>query len=596
MQSPAHSPVDLPQFEVSDNEESVKREVRVPVSTPSPEQQVGASQQLLGEIAQNALQNDEGSVQRDVKTSCAPSAQSTTSQKVQAEASSGASFDRSATDRQEYNVQRLDQVDDDQQGQAEVRQRPNHQLPTKRSVAALQDLSPNRKRVKLDSSISDESSTSEDVDFENHKTRTREIRRQFFAASRTDHERLPSSQEELPQPRNITKSTAPLAPTARYVDARSPSPRSSSLRSYQQRDSGYSLIRQITTSTPITSVSHHHLTGKAYSSLLRAASHASSAQSHGMEDGFSIYKSAYPEYSGSLSQFAKSCQLLRRLSDEGRPLPQGVLDDFIYRHHHDYRGYLAEVIGSVELESPIPYEKFYMDCVEEPTHCKRVIKKVFIDALPPSDSFGKLSRDTMYDQQSRPASHEPQHAPKLFVLPQTVTRTSQSRSVAASESASNVLKIIPPFTGKLEEAETTIPPSNSLQDQLHRKEQEDSKKQSQESSVEEWLERAGGGSPELGTPVDLVSSRVPALDLRDQNETESELVRALHQSRPGRRPLQKHKRPSYRRAEKTLFRNFLDANSRLVAERQIWTSIEDGCKKQVRPEVQRIIDIFSWRR
>ena len=593
--SPAHSPVDLPQYEVLDGEESAKEEVRVPQSTPSPDQQLKASQQLWADIDRSALRSDREGPEESMKPARAPSATlSSPGHAVKEGSPSGPSSDGEEASRQEYNSQPIVQSDMERRGQAEVKQKPKYDLPAKRSAPHPQDLSPERKRVKLTSIISDQSSTSEDVDFEKHKARTRELRREFFAAKRTDHDRLPFSPLEFPPPQNKITSTARLAPTSQNVDTRSPSPRSSSLRSYQQRGSGHSLIRQITTSTPITSMSHHHATGMAQSSLLRAASQASSTQSHLLENILSAYKSAYPEYTGSLSQFARSCQLIRRLSDEGRPLPQGVLDDFIYRHHHDYRAYLADVIGSAELESLIPYERYYLECVDEPVYCKRIVKKVFIDVLATGDSVESLVR-SMYAQQSARGSYKlPPPETSSAVLPQVVSRRSYPRSVAASESASNVQKIAPSSTTKLEVVEKTTAPSNSLEDQLHRKEQ-DSKKQSQESSVEEWLEHAGGGSPELGTPVDAVSSQVPALDLTEESEMESELVRALHQPRPVSRPLQTRRRPPTRSAEKTVFQNFLEANSRLGAERQIWTSSRDDCPKQVRPEVQKIIDIFSWR-
>ncbi|EXJ64928.1 hypothetical protein A1O7_01267 [Cladophialophora yegresii CBS 114405] len=97
-----------------------------------------------------------------------------------------------------------------------------------------------------------------------------------------------------------------------------------------------------------------------------ASLHSLAAVAAGSEgEIFVKYRAAYPDYEGNADDFRRSYHFIQGvLNDEPDKIHSSLLDDAVFHHYHSYQPY-KEVMGFV---------KFFNECVEDPSHYKRIIK------------------------------------------------------------------------------------------------------------------------------------------------------------------------------------------------------------------------------
>jgi len=422
--------------------------------------------------------------------------------------------------------------------------------------ADKKELSNHRKHAKPSSVLS---VSSEDHDFRRVDNMTRIYRRGAFSSFRTN--------------------ATPLSPSTFLTS--NISPQSTSIHSSDRRQSDHtSVFKQITTSTPLTHVSARgegvlveRLTPT--SDMLRRSALRS-------EDQFLVFKQSYPTYRGNLTQFLKSCIMIKKIRAAGKMLPQCVWDDFVYRHHHDYRSYLLDIYKSDELENPMPYEEYYADCVPEPLHLRGIIRLAFIDSLSL-----KMDPKTTFD------------TPPVREMCQLDHLDDSGSPVAASSLASNVQAKEP----LSEVADKIIPKNNSttLESQLQLREQE--KAPQSQSSVDLWLQKASGAaSPELGTSDSLsAADNIPCIDLTDEADLTFDLAQELlpltnpfadiRRDAP-KAPVEESRLPN---AKTEPFKHFALEYAKLDVGKHEKLQIQADAESTRRANVQKIIDIFTWR-
>jgi hypothetical protein len=407
------------------------------------------------------------------------------------------------------------------------------------------------------------STSSEEPDFRRVDNMTRQYRRAVYSSFR----------------KIGTVAPFPLSTVA----ASNVSPTFECLPSSDRRHSAEtSILRQVTTSTPLTSISaqaQNHV--KERPALTSDMSRGSSEQP---KDQFLAFKQNYPTYGGNFTQFLISCRMIKKLRTAGKLLSQGVWDDFVHRHNHDYRSYLDKISQSNELESSMPYEEYYVDFVSEPVHLKGVLRLSFIDALSE-----EMDIATRLDSSPLRTASEAGHV------------HGQRRSIAASSSASN-LRAKESLPDKPDKT-TTQHDSMKLETQLQLKEQEKAR-QSQSSSVHLWLQKASGAaSPELGPSDSLAApSDIPYIDLTENEEALAfDLATELQTLKPRSANRKKgHWRASAEKARlpdaaTEPFKYFSSSHARLDDDKYGVSLAQTDAKGALRPAVQRIIDIFTWR-
>jgi hypothetical protein len=425
-----------------------------------------------------------------------------------------------------------------------------------------EELPKHSKPAKPTISSSMRSVSSEEPDCRRVDNMTRQYRRVIFSTLRK------------------TDIAAPLPPSA--VLASNVSPQSESLQSIDRRYSAQtSILRQATTSTPLTSNSAQ--AQKTLSEHPISTSELSKKSSLQPENQFLVFKQNYPTYGGNFIQFLMSCRMIKKVRTAGKLLPQGVWDDYVCRHNHDYRSYLDDIAQSNEPESPIPYEEFYVDYVSEPVYLKGVLKLAFIDAL--SAEIDPIMRPgTTLLRKDSEIDHLHRH----------------KRSISASSSASNrrpkecLADTLEKVTGKDD--------LMTWETQLQLKEQEEAH-QSHPSSVHLWLQKASGAaSPELGTSETLaVPGDIPYIDLTQNGERTFDLFMELqtlktqfaNRRKGSRRSTVEEARLPNAKTEP--FKYFSLGHARLDANHYRTSKIQTNAKGALRPEVQRIVDIFTWR-
>jgi hypothetical protein len=417
-------------------------------------------------------------------------------------------------------------------------------------------LSNHRKRAKPSSVLS---VSSEDHDFRRVDNMTRTYRRGAFSSLRTN--------------------ATPLSPSTFLTPNISPQP--TSVHSSDRRQSNHtSAFKQITPSAPLTRMSARG--EKVLVERPTSTSDMSRRSALLPEDRFLAFKHSYPTYRGNLTQFLRSCIMIKKIRAAGKMLPQCVWDDFVYRHHHDYRSYLLDVYKSDELESPMPYEEYYADCVPEPLYLRGIIRLAFIDSL-----------SLKIDPKMTPAT------PPVREVYQLGHLEDSGRSVAASSSASNV-QTKESLSGI---ADKVIPKNNStiLESQLQLREQE--KAPQSQSSVHLWLQKASGAaSPELGTSDSLsAADSIPYIDLTDEADFTFDLAQELlsltNPSAEIRKGAPKasveESRPPNAKTEP--FKHFALEYAKLDVEKHEKLQIQADAEGARQANVQRIIDIFTWR-
>ena len=279
---------------------------------------------------------------------------------------------------------------------------------------------------------------------------------------------------------------------------------------------------------------------------------------------FTAFKTMYPSYKGDEMQFLKACHLLKRLLlEQHAPWPQ-LWDDFIYRHHHDYRNYLMEVFKS--SDNAVPFEEYYTTFVERPQYLQRVIRPVFIDGLVNEAISIAPARNALLSSEKSSDG-----------------RDIIQRSIAASDSASNIPR---PYADQEWAAQLTEkrPASRSFKSGRERADK------SQASSVKMWLDEATGpNSPELGSPAE---------GAKESQTPTRETDRGLHLSGI-ESPYESSTSPVVQRADEAetsmpeqRWRVATTAYNRYTPE---YDKL-DRTKAGRRTDVERVIDIFSRRR
>lgn len=226
------------------------------------------------------------------------------------------------------------------------------------------------------------------------------------------------------------------------------------------------------------------------------------------ENLFTRYRSAYPDYGGDMDEFRDSyCFIQGVLNSEPNTIHPSLLDDAIYHHLHSYQPYRNQA-GTAAMG----FVRFFHECVQDPTHHKRIVKTTALTQFPRRDSSRK---STM--------------TPSLVHKEQ---RSSDARSAAHSAA----------FTSVQPTPSTRDPLSELQKDFLERTASavEPKPALSQESLelIQQWRENAAPrDSPELGEPHVDRSRPTP---LREQSVSISKppapspRVEQQQQSRPTR--------------------------------------------------------------
>lgn len=110
------------------------------------------------------------------------------------------------------------------------------------------------------------------------------------------------------------------------------------------------------------------------------------------------FKSTYPNYRGTFSQFLAICKRITNLVELNRMEHQSLWDDFIIRHKTEYSDYLRRCVDIAE--DPIPYEKFYRDEIDEPKFLGRIVTRKTLHEI----SF-------LENQMDNHVSHQNDHQP-----------------------------------------------------------------------------------------------------------------------------------------------------------------------------------------
>ncbi|ETI28877.1 hypothetical protein G647_01329 [Cladophialophora carrionii CBS 160.54] len=144
-----------------------------------------------------------------------------------------------------------------------------------------------------------------------------------------------------------------------------------------------------------------------------ASLHSSAAVANeSEEETFARYRAAYPDYEGNADDFRRSYHFIQGvLNDEPNKIHSSLLDDAVFHHYHSYQPY-KEVMGFV---------KFFNECVEDPSHHKRIIKFATPERLP---SRNQLRRSNMADNSVIGASPSPDTRSALAIsaLPPPLTK------------------------------------------------------------------------------------------------------------------------------------------------------------------------------
>ena len=268
-------------------------------------------------------------------------------------------------------------------------------------------------------------------------------------------------------------------------------PRSSSIVSQNQQPS-----TPITTPFSVT---------EARKSSIVSGSEMSFVNRKGMQAVYDLFKVTYPDYDGGWAQFQNACSLISRLRVEDKAPHPSLWDDFIFRLVHDYKDYVTEVISAGG--SVAEYSKFYEECVEEPTHMKRIVRPQAIDQLDGNTTrktrwsdVSSFLRDRSVKAESSMSNLQPRPAPRSTEV--LVSKDEILVDTAADDIRQDV---------DTEDLGNEERPAVEGHEEMHDVETAD---RSQES-VRLWLEKAPGmESPILGTPVEeKASAEIPHLSL-----------------------------------------------------------------------------------
>ena len=342
------------------------------------------------------------------------------------------------------------------------------------------------------------------------------------------------------------------------LEARNDSQRSSVQRSAEAEGA----------STPPTHPSIHNISFKAAESV--RASRSDLPVTPFLHERFRTFRLAYWDYSGTHVQFLKSCRLIKRLQLEeiGTLPPPSDWDEFVFQHHHSYRKYLQHMID--DMGDVLPYEEYYKTLACMASHLEGIIQMALIDQLEGEQEICNVPSDVAIATQ---------------MVVQSAQRGKDGRSIAASS----------PMRGH--DCSTTSQHSKLESNQLQRKAMEDhlcaetrvESRQSQSSRVEQWLEKpSGAASPELGSSVSPTKEeQLPILNHSpriSRSKADSFITKKAPQTISQSK--QKHWQAFQLRERDTPFRQYVRDHEKLASVQRSKPSDHD---------VQKIVDIFSWR-
>jgi hypothetical protein len=297
----------------------------------------------------------------------------------------------------------------------------------------------------------------------------------------------------------------------------------------------------------------------------------------GKQSMYDEYKAAYPDYQGDILHFHKACKYIKLLHAQSRAPHPSLWDDFIFCRHHDYPTYLREMAEA--SEDAMPYFQFYTQYVELPVRMKLVVRPKYILSLATDSAIGSSVLSAMVT------------APVTAKAP-----ASLERSVAASSSASNVMRsqvLQSPEMANNHESAEDLKEKLSSQD-------EDKPRQTQESSIKQWVEQQslgkalGAESPELGSAEASVEEEdIPDQVLDDSTERQISPPPTRRPAIPGK----VKQKTQWCDDPHTPFKSFAKSYTALASERRnLKESVgisDNGC---VQPRLQSVIDIFSFYR
>ncbi|KAF2476691.1 uncharacterized protein BDR25DRAFT_339614 [Lindgomyces ingoldianus] len=87
---------------------------------------------------------------------------------------------------------------------------------------------------------------------------------------------------------------------------------------------------------------------------------------------FEMFRSAYPDYTGSWDHFINQCKTLLNLASLGTVVPRHQWDDYIIRDRIEFKDYVAKCMGAGKTW--VSYDRFYKDHVQNLVYRKGIIK------------------------------------------------------------------------------------------------------------------------------------------------------------------------------------------------------------------------------
>lgn len=117
---------------------------------------------------------------------------------------------------------------------------------------------------------------------------------------------------------------------------------------------------------------------------------------------FAKFKTAYPEYTGTVKVFTNLCKTINDLDLQEKMVSKWTWDDFIIRNRTDYIPYVEECTD--DGEDPLPYISFYKDRVQGVKHQKGIIntRAVLLQAL---EELGVQPQTAMPPPPQLPVQH-----------------------------------------------------------------------------------------------------------------------------------------------------------------------------------------------
>ncbi|KAK3080354.1 hypothetical protein LTS18_002178 [Coniosporium uncinatum] len=158
---------------------------------------------------------------------------------------------------------------------------------------------------------------------------------------------------------------------------------------------------------------------------------------------FATFKAAYPNYKGDIKHFQGQCRKIEQLRKDGKAPHRSLWDDYLIRHHQDYREYSIGCID--EAREPMVYETFYNEEIDEPKYTKRVLTPAMLTAIVletkrPSPLSENLGNSVAASSSPAPTAHVARHRNRTM-KPPTAPRSMVNRQMLASQSSAEVRRL-----------------------------------------------------------------------------------------------------------------------------------------------------------